>query len=311
VDGRPAPDRNDEYLFYQTLAGTWPLQPAWPQAAGELVPRLQAYMLKAAKEAKVNTSWINPNQPYDEAVQRFVEGVLDPSPGNRFLADFVAFHGPVARLGMVNSLAQTAIKVTAPGVPDFYQGTELWDFSLVDPDNRRPVDYETRIRLLDDLRRRIAAGELASLAAELTREWPDGRIKLYTAHRALVFRRSLPDLFQAGAYLPLAAEGPAAASLCAFARRRGGAAAVTVVPRLTARLTGGGARLPLGPETWGETLLELPADGPARYTDLFTGRVLEAARHAKRMTLAVADILAICPVALLVAPAAGGTGNPT
>ena len=140
VEGRPAPDRNDEYLLYQTLVGAWPLLPPGPDEAAAFIARIQQYMLKAAKEAKLNTSWINPHEAYDEALTRFVAGILAPGRGNRFLADFVAFHPGIARLGMVNSLALTLLKIVAPGVPDFYQGTEIWDFSLVDPDNRRPVD---------------------------------------------------------------------------------------------------------------------------------------------------------------------------
>ncbi|MGE5848998.1 MAG: malto-oligosyltrehalose synthase, partial [Candidatus Methylomirabilota bacterium] len=198
VDGRPAPDRNEEYLLYQTLIGAWPLGPLQGEAFAVFTARMQQYLLKAAKEAKVHTSWINPNEAYDEALQAFVARILEPGQANRFLADFVPFQEFIARLGMVNSLAQTLIKITAPGVPDFYQGTEVWDFSLVDPDNRRPVDFVLRAALLAGLRERIAAGDLLSLARDLLDHWPDGRIKLYTIHRTLTCRRQAPDLFQAG-----------------------------------------------------------------------------------------------------------------
>jgi (1->4)-alpha-D-glucan 1-alpha-D-glucosylmutase len=308
VDGSAAPDRNDEYLFYQTLVGAWPLAPAWPEGSAALIQRLQAYLLKAAKEAKLNTSWINPSQAYDEALQRFVAGVLDPAPGNRFLADFQAFHPPVARLGMLNSLSQTLIKLTAPGVPDFYQGTDLWDLSLVDPDNRRPVDYALRARLLEQLRERIAAGDLEGLCREVLAGWADGRVKLYTIHRALQLRREAPELFRAGAYVPLAAEGPGAGSLCAFARRTERALAVAVAPRLCARLTDHGARLPLGAETWGDAALALPADAPPRYVERFSARRLAAETRGGRPVLRVADVLAAFPVALLLAEGAGGAG---
>ncbi|HSD51652.1 MAG TPA: malto-oligosyltrehalose synthase, partial [Candidatus Methylomirabilis sp.] len=232
VDGRSAPDRNEEYLLYQTLIGAWPLAPLEGEAFAAFTARLQQYMLKAAKEAKVNTSWINPNEAYDEALRSFVAQILEPGPGNRFLGDFVPFQGFTARLGMVNSLAQTLIKMTAPGVPDFYQGIEVWDFSLVDPDNRRPVDFALRAALLAELRERIAAGDLASLARDLVEQWPDGRIKLYTIHRALTCRRQAPDLFRAGAYVPLRSEGRRADRLCVFARRWESQTALTVVPRL-------------------------------------------------------------------------------
>jgi len=306
VDGAAAPDRNDEYLFYQTLVGAWPLRPAWPEGSGALVERLQAYMLKAAKEAKLNTSWINPNQAYDEALQRFVAGALEPGPGNRFLADFLAFHPRVARLGMLNSLAQTLVKITAPGVPDFYQGTEIWDFSLVDPDNRRPVDFPARQRRLEVLRTRVAAGDLASLCRDLVADWPDGSIKLYVISQALHFRRRGGPLFRAGEYLPLAAEGAAAGSVCTFARRAGEALAITLVPRLCARLPQDGGGLPLG-EIWGDTRVGLPPGAPLAYTELFTGRTVKAEAGGPP-ALRVADVLAAFPVALLV-PAEGGAGE--
>ncbi|HSB72068.1 MAG TPA: malto-oligosyltrehalose synthase, partial [Candidatus Methylomirabilis sp.] len=219
VDGGAAPDRNDEYLLYQTLVGAWPLAPMGPEEATAFTARIQHYILKAAKEAKLNTSWINPSEAYDEGLRTFVARILDPSPANRFLADFAAFHPFVARLGMVNSLAETLIKITAPGVPDFYQGSEVWDFSLVDPDNRRPVDFAARASLLEDLRRRIATGDLVHLARELVEQWTDGRVKLYTLHRALTYRRTAADLFQRGDYVPLPTGGQAAEHLCAFARR--------------------------------------------------------------------------------------------
>jgi (1->4)-alpha-D-glucan 1-alpha-D-glucosylmutase len=300
VEGQPAPDRNDEYLLYQTLVGAWPLEPLGPEGTPAFTARIQAYLLKAAKEAKVNTSWINPNEAYDEAVRNFVARSLDSHLSQRFLEDFTAFHRPIARLGMVNSLAQVLIKLTAPGVPDFYQGTELWDFSLVDPDNRRPVDFARRAALLAEVRARIAAGDLLALAGELVGHWPDGRIKLYTIHRALTVRRECPDLFQAGEYIPLPVVGPAAAHLCAFARRRAMRAVVTIVPRLTARLTGGGARLPLGSEVWGDTRVALPGDpagGP--YTNVFTGVATTGAPGEGGGALAVAALLADFPVALL------------
>ncbi|MBI2001206.1 MAG: malto-oligosyltrehalose synthase [candidate division NC10 bacterium] len=303
VDGRPAPDRNDEYLLYQTLVGAWPLGPMGQEEVAAFTARIQQYMLKAAKEAKVNTSWINPNEAYDQALRSFVARILEPGPGNRFLPDFTLFQGFVARLGMVNSLAQTLMKITAPGVPDFYQGTEVWDFSLVDPDNRRPVDFAARAALLAGLRERIAAGDLAELARELVEDWPDGRIKLYTIHRALMSRRRTPDLFRTGAYVPLPTTGRHAERLCAFARRGGTWTVHTVVPRLVAPLTDTGARLPLGREVWGDTWVVLPEEVPrGSYTNLFTGAEVQAVEHDGGARLAVGDLLAEFPVALLEAP---------
>jgi (1->4)-alpha-D-glucan 1-alpha-D-glucosylmutase len=303
VDGRPAPDKNDEYLLYQTLVGAWPLAPMGPEAMARFSARIQAYMLKATKEAKVNTSWINPDEAYDGALRTFVTRILDPGRGNRFLADFVTFHRPVARLGMINSLAQTLIKNAAPGVPDFYQGTEVWDFSLVDPDNRRPVDFCTRVAMLAVLQARIAEGDLRSLAREVVERWEDGRIKLYTIHRALTCRRAAPDLFRVGTYVPLPTVGQHADHVCAFARRGETRAVLTVVPRLTAPLTDNGARLPLGSDVWDDTRVTLPPEIPrGPYVNLFSGAEVQTAETDSGPALAVGEILGEFPVALLEAP---------
>ena len=299
VDGRAAPDRNDEYLLYQTLVGAWPLTASGPDAAAAFTARMQQYVLKAAKEAKLNTSWVNPNDAYDDAVQRFVAAVLEPGPGNRFLADFEAFHANVARLGMVNSLAQTLLKITAPGVPDFFQGTEVWDFHLVDPDNRRPVDYAARAALLTGLQERIDHEDLASVARDLLAHWEDGRIKLYVIRQALHCRRRWPELFLAGDYVPLDTGGAFADRLVALARRRASGVVLTVVPRLTAALTDDGARLPLGGEVWQDTWVDVPRDFPAAaYTNLFTGATSGAPLEDGRR-MRVGDLLAEFPIALL------------
>jgi (1->4)-alpha-D-glucan 1-alpha-D-glucosylmutase len=299
VEGRPAPDRNDEYLLYQTLVGAWPLPAPGRDDPAVFVARIQQYMLKAAKEAKLNTSWVNPNDAYDEALKSFVARILAPGPGNRFLMDFVAFHPPLARLGMLNSLTLTLAKSAAPGVPDFYQGTEVWDFSLVDPDNRRPVDFAGRAEMLADLQARIAEGNLAALARDLVAHWEDGRIKLYVIHRALQCRRRSPELFRSGEYVPLRTGGSCGDRLVAFARRRATGAVIAVAPRLTADLTDGGARLPLGQETWQDTWVEVPQDFPSGgYVHLFTGADVDvSARDGRR--LPVRDLLADFPIAMM------------
>jgi (1->4)-alpha-D-glucan 1-alpha-D-glucosylmutase len=205
---------------------------------------------------------------------------------------------------MVNSLAQSLIKVTAPGVPDVYQGSEVWDFSLVDPDNRRPVDFAARASLLEKLRARISAGPLASLARELVDRWEDGGIKLYTLHRALSCRRAASGLFLEGDYVPLRTRGPRAGHLCAFARRHRGQMVVSVVPRLTARLTDKGAMLPLGSQVWHDTWVELPVgSSPGPLQDVFTDSVLEPVHGGDGgLALAVPALLAEFPVALLAGP---------
>ena len=288
VDGRAVPGANTEYLIYQTLVGAWPVDLA----------RLREYLLKAVHEAKTHTSWINPDVRYDKAIVAFAEVLLDPTRSQAFLDDFIAFQARVAHFGALNSLAQTLIKITAPGVPDFYQGTELWDLSLVDPDNRRPVDFTLRRRLLADLERALATTtDRAGLAFELFKDKDDGRVKLYLTREALAFRRARPALFAGGEYRPLETRGPLAEHVCAFARVGEGGAAVTVVPRLLARR--GGDATPLGPEYWQDTALVTPADLGAPLVNALTGERLEPRDDA----LALGDVFAHFPVALLASEA--------
>jgi (1->4)-alpha-D-glucan 1-alpha-D-glucosylmutase len=300
VDGLPAPDKNEEYLLYQTLVGAWPFEPVSDATYAEFVERIQQYMFKAIREAKLNTSWVSPNAEHDQAVHRFVGAILDRTDANPFLDDFLPFQRKVAQIGIFSALAQTLIKVTAPGVPDFYQGTEIWNLSLVDPDNRRPVDYGRRQAMLADLRARIreVGSGLHGLARELLETKEDGRIKLYVTHRALVHRRDRPRLFLDGDYTPLDGFGAQREHLCALARRLDGAMAVTVVPRLVGRLTGGAP--PVGKEVWGETWITLPADAAGRrYRNVFTGETVEAVEREGRPMLAAEAIFASFPVALL------------
>jgi (1->4)-alpha-D-glucan 1-alpha-D-glucosylmutase len=302
VDGQAAPDRNDEYLLYQTLVGAWPAEPQPDLAA--FATRICEYMEKAIKEAKRNTSWVNPNSAYDAATRDFIMGLL--TGGGRFLDEFLPFQQRVARYGAVNSLAQTLLKVGAPGVPDFYQGAELWDLSLVDPDNRRPVDFARRMDLLAALDARVAerGQDLSGLCTELLENWTDGRLKLYLIRRALALRRERPALFEAGTYLPLEAHGERAEHLVGFARVGTDGAVIVAVPRLTARLTGFTGALALGAPPWGETWLSLGSDALAgRFRDRFTGGVLETERRDGAPTLSAAALFAAFPVALLEAEA--------
>ncbi|HPV05854.1 MAG TPA: malto-oligosyltrehalose synthase [Aggregatilineales bacterium] len=286
VDDEPAPDRNDEYLFYQTLLGVWP---EGATAADEtLRARLVDYMLKAVNEAKVHTSWINPDDAYMQAVEGFVGRVLDDA---AFVEDFLPVQRRVAFFGRVNSLALTLLKLTVPGVPDIYRGTEMWQFSLVDPDNRRPVDYARRQAVLDEIRRR--GDDRAGLAREFAGHSADGRAKLYVIDTALAFRKAHPALFRQGSYEPLAVRGEAAEHAVGFARRANGEEMIVVVPRLAARLAGGRERAPVG-EVWGSTALVLPAGG-GHYRNIFTGETLDAGDR-----LRLADVLCEFPVALLV-----------
>ncbi|MBI3978715.1 MAG: malto-oligosyltrehalose synthase, partial [Chloroflexi bacterium] len=308
VDGEPTPHPNDEYLLYQTLIGAWPASSRSDHAQlsseelAEFRGRILAYMTKATKEAKVRTSWVNPNAEYDAAVQRFVLAVLADGDDNRFLSDLRAFQRRVAYFGRFNALAQVLLKLTSPGVPDLYQGTELWDLSLVDPDNRRPVDYRRRSALLAELKDDIArAGQdLTGLARDLLANAEDGRIKLYLIHRTLRFRRACEPLFTSGTYRPLEARGAQEDHVCAFARALGEETILVVVPRLVVGLAAGAERPPMGPDVWQDTRLALP-DEPAgrRYRNLFTGEVLAVDARDGESGLSLAAVLAHFPVALL------------
>jgi (1->4)-alpha-D-glucan 1-alpha-D-glucosylmutase len=307
VQGTWAPDRNDEYLFYQALLGTWPAEAALaplPQcAAGDLIPRLTAYMGKAVREAKVHTSWVHEDEDYGRAVEHFVTRTLSGPTAPRFLSSFTAFQRRAARIGMINSLAQLVLKLASPGVPDFYQGTELWDLSLVDPDNRRTVDFAHRQGLLAGLQPvidRIEAGETAAREVrELLDTWPDGRIKLLVTACGLRFRRAHADLMVEGSYTALEPQGPAADHLVAFARRDRSGTLLAAVPRLVARLVGDDRPVPLGRGAWGSTSIVLPEGIDAsRYLHLLTGEHVDVtAPHVE-----VASVFQTSPVALLWAP---------
>jgi (1->4)-alpha-D-glucan 1-alpha-D-glucosylmutase len=302
VQGELAPDRNDEYLFYQVMLGAWPLGEPSPEEFAVFRERLVQYMLKAIKEAEVHTSWINPNAAYEEATRSFVTQVLTDDPNDPFRQDLAPLQRRVAFFGQVNSLSQTLLKLTSPGVPDLYQGTELWDFSLVDPDNRRPVDYDRRRALLSDLRRRTEApdADRAALALELVAASADGRIKLYLTHRTLAYRRDHPQLFDAGGYRPLRAIGRRRKYVCAFTRWREGESLLVVVPRLVVALTNGAEVWPLGRAVWRDTWLVLPREPVGRrYRNLFTGAELAVQEGDGIAGLPLAEVCREFPVALL------------
>jgi (1->4)-alpha-D-glucan 1-alpha-D-glucosylmutase len=315
VEKQPAPDRNDEYLLYQTLLGAWPEGTLAGTTLARFRGRIADYMQKATKEAKVHTSWVNPNEEYDAAARLFVEHLLPESGQSPFLGDLAALQRRVAFFGRFNSLSQVLLKLTSPGVPDLYQGCELWDYSLVDPDNRRPIDYRRRREILAEFEERIArAGdeperELAALANELVDGAEDGKIKAYVIYQGLNFRRAHEALFGRGDYLPLEATGPHRDHVCAFARCTADEVVLVIVPRLVVRLVGGVEQPPLGLEVWGETALLLPSHLAGRdYHNLFTGQVLSPAYARPPDTpirswgapgLLLGDLLERFPVALL------------
>ncbi len=279
-----APDANEEYLLYQSLVGVWPATEGESRVAGDFKSRIQAFMKKALCEAKVHSSWINPDPDYEAAVARFIDAILDPEQSGEFLGDLAHFVDRVAAAGRINSIAQTVIRCTAPGIPDTYQGTESWDYSLVDPDNRRPVDYDSRRRSLDELRER-SPDRLS-----------DPRAKLLATWRALDCRRRHRDLFGRGEYVPLAVEGPKADHVFAFLRSLDNEAALIAVPRLIAALASGSSERPIPPEAWEDTHIRLPDDwADVEWISEFGGR-----QYSPGNRLDAADAFADFPAAILI-----------
>lgn len=297
VAGEPAPHPNDEYLLYQTLVGAWVPEAETSEGLKAFAERITAFMSKAVKEAKVHTSWLESNGAYEGAVRDFVSGILSQEHSDEFLRDLRGFHRRIAFFGQFNSFSQTLVKLTAPGVPDIYQGTELWDYNLVDPDNRRPVDFEERQNLLAGLKEKVASSEndLVPLLEQLLADSATGEIKLYVLWRVLNFRRAHRDLFDEGDYRPLKIIGDKREHVCGFARRRGEQELLTVVPRLVLGLTGGVERSPMG-DVWQDTVLEVPTESrDAAYRNVFTGKVVKA----KEGSLSLRDVLRHFPVALM------------
>jgi (1->4)-alpha-D-glucan 1-alpha-D-glucosylmutase len=287
VKGFEVPDRNDEYFLYQTLVGAWPFE---ERELPEMAKRTKDYAIKAVREAKVHTAWLKPDGDYEDAYLSFLDEILEP--GNPFLQVFLPFQRKVAHCAVYTGLSQTLIKITSPGVPDFYQGCELWDLNLVDPDNRRPVDYDRRKAFLKDIKARAEKGT-APLIGELLSTKEDGRVKLYLIHKALKVRRENPLLFREGDYVPLDTAGPFKDHVVAFGRCREGKWAVTVAPRFFLALAGEGNQ-PLGVETWKDTALLLPEQAPQRWKNALTGEpVIGGGR------LSVAEIFGVFPAALL------------
>lgn len=313
VDAEAAPDRNDEYLLYQTLLGTWPLEvyhsdspeeeAARATTFAQFRDRITEYMHKATKEGKVHTSWVNPNSTYDSAVAQFVSGILDTTAPNPFLDDIRAFQRRISFYGQFNALSTVVLKCTSPGVPDIYQGNEIWDFSLVDPDNRRAVDYQQRQEMLEHVRAHsdLAGDERAEFLTDLLQYSHDGRIKLYVTYQCLNFRRVNHQIFTHGDYSVLEARGEKHEHVCAFARQFADTTMIVVVPRLVVTLTNGVEQLPLGAEVWSDTWLDLPYEQAGWvYQDLMTGRKLSVGERDGAPGLALADMFDRFPVVLLV-----------
>jgi (1->4)-alpha-D-glucan 1-alpha-D-glucosylmutase len=299
VDGQPVPDQNEEYFIYQTLIGAWPAGVIGPSGDQEFLPRIKDYLLKSIREAKENTSWINPNPTYEEAFTVFIDSLLDRSSNRQFIMDFEAFQASVSHYGMFNSLSQTVLKLTSPGVPDIYQGTELWQFSLVDPDNRWAVDYKSRTEMLDEITRLESESGSLKLLKKLIHEKENGMIKLYVIKKILNFRKAEKELFSSGEYVPLEGHDQKSEYFCAFLRRNGKKSIIVVVPRLVRSLMGD-EMSPCGETVWGDSTLIVPfADAGRKYRNILTEEAVPVIRHNDANSMRLSDVLGNAPVAVL------------
>ncbi len=287
-----APDDADEHFIYQTLVGSWPLE---EETDPPYLERLENYMLKSIREAKLHTSWRFPDEDYEAGVISFVQAILEKSGSkNHFLEDFLPFCRYVARCGFFNSLSQTLIKITAPGVPDFYQGDELMNLNLVDPDNRRPVDYEKRRKLVREIRDSVSENPVESFPEiPLILEATD-RLKLFLTMKGMEARKNHFALYQDGSYIPLKVSGAHAENVVAFARRLGDLWSITAVPRFLAGLILN-QKLPLGSAVWDDTAAELPAGAPDGWNSILTGE-----RINSKDNLPMGEIFDSFPAALLI-----------
>jgi len=295
-----APSLNDEYALYQNLLGVWPFGEMTAEDREVFRQRFTDFMLKAAREAKVHTSWVYQNAEYEGAMTHFIGQLLEGE-DRAFLDDFTGFQKDIAWFGMINSLSQLLLKLTSPGVPEIYQGNEIWRLCLVDPDNRRPVDFEKRMGLLNELGQVMGDPSItpASRMENLLRTADDGRVKMYLLLKTLTYRRNNPDLFEHGSYLPLAVKGAGKEYVCAFARKYKEQTIIVAVPRLVARLLEGKTgRWPLGGEVWGDTtiLLKKPRKGHI-FKNILTDEEIIVPENGR--SLAAADLFSQFPVALL------------
>jgi (1->4)-alpha-D-glucan 1-alpha-D-glucosylmutase len=293
VNGVMVPDRNEEYFLYQTLLGIWPVD---PDELSNVQRRLEAYVVKATREAMVHTRWTRPNLAHEEGLTAFVAAILDTTRHNTFLQDFKAFHLETALYGMLNSLSQTLLKITAPGVPDFYQGSELWDLRLVDPDNRGTVDFARRVDLLKELTEK-AAGDRTLHAKDLVENWADSRIKLYVIWKTLGLRQQLAELFTDGAYTPAQVSGERSENITAFFRVSQKHSTLTIAPKW---LAGSGLHRDWNVEAqfWGETSIVLPAGASRAWQNVFTDESVDS-QSPDHDRIRIADALRQFPVALL------------
>ena len=308
VNGHPAPDRGDEYLYYQTLIGMWPPRQKAPDE--DTVNRMKAFMDKALREAKVHTSWVNPSNEYDGAVEKFVEQSLRGTSSSAFLASFIPFADRIATLAAWESVSQIALKLMSPGVVDTYQGGELWNLSLVDPDNRRAVDYDTRRQRLDSLTKHVVDPHLSfekrsRAIAEVCHSWWTGDVKLLYVAQGLRLREQQHDLLLRGSYRPLNAEGDNAEHLVAFAREYRGKILLTIAARWFFSLLSGPAVLEDLRKNFQRTFLDVPAAGsspskPMTFTNVLTGATVHADTVNGAARLSAGEVLGGLPAVWLI-----------
>ena len=289
INGNSVPDKNDECFLYQTLIGAFPF---YEEEYDNFVIRIKDYMIKAVREAKVHTNWLKPDTNYEEVFISFIDEILKPSEKNKFLKELLPFWKKVAFYGIFNSLSQLLIKITSPGVPDFYQGTELWDLNLVDPDNRCPVDFEKRKRLLRDIKKKENE-DILNLINELISTKEDGRLELFLIYKALTARSERKELFEKGDYIAIEINGKYKEHVVAFGRNLENAWAITIAPRLLTSLIKEG-EYPLGQQVWSDTYIVLPESFPSLWNDAITAHMLEGEK-----ALTIGEILKHFPVALL------------
>ena len=291
VAGHAVPDRNEEYFLYQTLLGVWPLD---QESCATLLKRVQEHLIKATREAMVHTRWTRPNQQHEDALVKFVARILSSQDNHTFLQDFRQVHKKVAYFGMVNGLSQTLLKIASPGVPDFYQGSELWDLRLVDPDNRGPVDFTRRTEALRLVSRVQHAAAVEHLR-DLVEHWQDGRIKLFLIWKAIRFRRDHEDLFWEGEFVPLRSEGSCARNVSAFLRKQRNSWVLAALPRWLSQMPSKGKR----EIDWGDTRVILPNDSPSVWNNILTQGQLAARNDGSEPHMMVDDLFRDFPVAFV------------
>ncbi len=293
IDGKEAPDKNEEFYLYQTLLGTLPFDSSHPDSS--YIERVKSHMIKAVREGKQNSSWLEPNLAWEDAMFSFVNEIFDPKSSAAFIADFLAFQKDIEFYGVYNSLSQTLLKITCPGVPDFYQGSEIWDLNMVDPDNRRIVDYGTRKRLLEEV---LNFFPTQSSLENILRNYSEGKVKLFTAHKALVVRKEMREVFESGHYTPIKAVGRFDKHVIAFSRKKHNQSVIVAVPRLLTKVVEA-SKQPVG-ETWADTRLCLPQNLEGSWINTFTNEKLRPTKVGDDWSFPMSDVFHAFPLSLLV-----------